>query len=106
MRTCSAAIEAGLHFARDELWAARSSITKAEKALETAKAVSAAIMITRATAEIAGAFLDEYPMPIDKLKEDRVRRLARRNGCEIRKSRQWKHVPNLDNYGEYMLIDI
>lgn len=37
--------------------------------------------------------------------EDRVRRLARRHGYRLHKSRQWKDVPNLDNFGEYMLID-
>ncbi|MFZ1090528.1 MAG: hypothetical protein WAN75_15055 [Xanthobacteraceae bacterium] len=37
--------------------------------------------------------------------ESRVRSLARRRGYVVRKSRQWKHVPNMDNHGEYMLID-
>ena len=37
--------------------------------------------------------------------EARVRSLARRHGYRVHKSRQWKHVPNLDNYGEYMLCD-
>lgn len=29
--------------------------------------------------------------------ESRVRRLARREGYRIHKSRAWKHVPNIDN---------
>jgi hypothetical protein len=37
--------------------------------------------------------------------ESRVRSLARRRGYVVRKSRQWMHVPNMDNHGEYMLID-
>jgi hypothetical protein len=37
--------------------------------------------------------------------ESRVRSLARRRGYVVRKSRQWKHVPNLDNFGDYMLCD-
>jgi hypothetical protein len=32
--------------------------------------------------------------------ESRVRSLARRRGYVVRKSRQWKHVPNMDNHGE------
>jgi hypothetical protein len=30
---------------------------------------------------------------------------ARRRGYVVRKSRAWKHVPHLNNRGEYMLID-
>ena len=41
----------------------------------------------------------------DKVKENRVRRLARRRGYVVRKSREWKYVPTLENHGEYMLID-
>jgi len=37
--------------------------------------------------------------------ESQVRRLARRQGYSVHKPRQWKHVPNLDNFGEYMLTD-
>ena len=37
--------------------------------------------------------------------ESRVRSLARRRGYVVRKSRQWKHVPNMDNHGEYMRFD-
>ncbi len=37
--------------------------------------------------------------------ESRVRHLARRNGYVVRKSRQRLHVPNLDNPGDYMLIE-
>ena len=37
--------------------------------------------------------------------ESTVRRLANRHGYIVRKSRQRKHVSNLDNYGEYMLVD-
>jgi hypothetical protein len=41
----------------------------------------------------------------DKVKENRIRRLARRHGYVIRKSRRWRKIPNLENRGEYMLID-
>jgi len=41
----------------------------------------------------------------EKSQESRVRRLARRQGYAVRKSRQWKHVPKFDNHGEYMLVD-
>jgi hypothetical protein len=34
-----------------------------------------------------------------------VRRKALRRGFVIRKSRQRKHVPNIDNFGDYMLIE-
>ncbi len=44
-------------------------------------------------------------MPELTTQECRVRSRARRAGYRVRKSRQWKHVPNLDNFGEYMLID-
>jgi hypothetical protein len=37
--------------------------------------------------------------------ESRVRRKGRSLGYQVRKSREWKHVPNLDNMGGYMLID-
>ena len=37
--------------------------------------------------------------------ESRVRSLAHRHGYKVRKSRQWKNVPNLDNFGDYQLID-
>jgi hypothetical protein len=37
--------------------------------------------------------------------ETRVRSLARRRGYRVCKSREWKHVPNIDNYGRYMLCD-
>lgn len=40
-----------------------------------------------------------------KNQESRIRRLARRHGYYVRKSRQWKHVPHPDNHGEYMLLD-
>jgi hypothetical protein len=38
----------------------------------------------------------------DRAHESRVRRLAKRYGCYIRKSRQWIHPNNL---GEYRLVD-
>lgn len=41
----------------------------------------------------------------EKSQEDCVRRLAMRNGYVVRKSRQWKNVPNPNNHGEYMLVD-
>jgi hypothetical protein len=41
----------------------------------------------------------------EKVLENRVRRKAARLGCRVIKSRQWKHVPNLYNNGEYMLLD-
>jgi len=40
-----------------------------------------------------------------RARENRVRRLARRRNCRIIKRREWKHVPHLDNYGEYMLLN-
>jgi hypothetical protein len=42
---------------------------------------------------------------VDRHNEQRIRRLARRHGYALRKSRQWRHVPNLDNFGDFMLID-
>lgn len=41
-----------------------------------------------------------------KSQDCRVRSLAQRRGYKVRKSRKWKYVPNLDNHGEYMLIDL
>jgi hypothetical protein len=41
----------------------------------------------------------------EQLNEASVRSLARRRGYRVHKSRQWKHVPNLDNFGDYMLCD-
>jgi hypothetical protein len=41
-------------------------------------------------------------MPIN---EASLRRRSWRRGYCIRKSRQRKHLPNVDNRGEYMLID-
>lgn len=40
-----------------------------------------------------------------KSDESRVRAKAQRAGYAVRKSRQRK-VPNLDNFGQFMLIDI
>jgi len=37
--------------------------------------------------------------------ESTFRSRARRRGYYVEKSRQWKHVPHLDNFGRYMLID-
>jgi hypothetical protein len=37
--------------------------------------------------------------------ENRIRGHASRRGYRVKKSRQWKHVPNGDNFGDYMLID-
>jgi len=44
-------------------------------------------------------------LDVDKVKENRVRRLARRHGYAVRKSRRWEHVPNIDNHGEFMMLD-
>ena len=41
----------------------------------------------------------------DKNRENRIRRLARRHDYAVRKSREWKHVPHSDNFGDYMLIE-
>jgi hypothetical protein len=41
----------------------------------------------------------------DKRHETRVRRLAVRYGYRIHKSRQRNNVPNLDNFGDYKLVD-
>ena len=40
----------------------------------------------------------------DKAHESRVRRLAKRRGYFVRKSRQWKYIPHANNYGGYMLV--
>ena len=37
--------------------------------------------------------------------EARVRSLARRLGYSMRRSRQRANVPNLDNQGQFMLVD-
>ena len=37
--------------------------------------------------------------------DSQLRSIARRAGYALHKSRQWKHVPNLDNYGGYMIVD-
>jgi hypothetical protein len=44
-------------------------------------------------------------MTKDRTQESRVRRKAARCGYRVCKSRQRKHVPNLYNHGEYMLIN-
>ena len=41
----------------------------------------------------------------DKLKENRIRKLARRHGYLLRKSHQRRYVPNSCNCGLYMLVD-
>ncbi len=41
----------------------------------------------------------------NKNRENNIRRLARRSGYVIRKSREWKHVPHSNNYGQYMVIE-
>jgi hypothetical protein len=40
-----------------------------------------------------------------RTQDNRVRRKGRSLGYQVRKSREWKHVPNLNNMGEYMLVD-
>jgi|SRR5581483_11955574 len=44
-------------------------------------------------------------MTADKSRENRLRRLADRNGFRLRKGRVGKYF-NADNYGEYMLVDL
>jgi hypothetical protein len=44
-------------------------------------------------------------MTIDRNHERRVRRLARRFGYAVLKSRQRNHVPNSDNHGHFMLVN-
>jgi len=39
------------------------------------------------------------------LSDSTVRRTARRVGLIAKKSRQRAHVPNLDNLGDFMLVD-
>jgi hypothetical protein len=39
------------------------------------------------------------------VREQRVRRLARKYHCRVIKRRELKHVPQLANYGEYMLVN-
>ena len=41
----------------------------------------------------------------DKNWENRIRRLARRHGCVLRKSRSRKYVPTMNDRGEFMLIE-
>jgi hypothetical protein len=43
--------------------------------------------------------------PMEKNQESRIRRLARRNGYVVRKSRARKYVPTMNNLGEFMLIE-
>lgn len=42
---------------------------------------------------------------MDRRQESRVRRLATRHSYHLHHSRAWKHVPNIDNFGEFMLIN-
>ena len=39
------------------------------------------------------------------MQEARVRSLARRMGYSVRRSRQGANVPNLDNLGQFTLVD-
>jgi hypothetical protein len=41
----------------------------------------------------------------DKNRENRIRRLARRHGCVLRKSRARKYVPTMNDWGEFMVIE-
>jgi hypothetical protein len=43
--------------------------------------------------------------PNDKNRENRIRRLARRHGWVLRKSRSRKYVPTMNDRGEFMLIE-
>ena len=40
-----------------------------------------------------------------KNRENGIRRLARRYGYAVRKSRGRKYVPHADNFGEFMLVE-
>jgi hypothetical protein len=40
----------------------------------------------------------------DGAHETRVRRLAKKHGYYVRKSRQWKYIPHANNYGGYTLV--
>lgn len=42
---------------------------------------------------------------MEKTQESRIRRLARRHGYLVRKSRARKYVPTMNDFGEYMLIE-
>ena len=42
---------------------------------------------------------------IDAARESRLRSALTRAGYALRKSRAWKHVPNLDNLGGFMIVD-
>jgi len=44
-------------------------------------------------------------MTADKSHENRLRRLADRNGFRLRKGRIGKYF-NVNNYGEYLLVDL
>jgi hypothetical protein len=41
----------------------------------------------------------------DKNRENRIRRLARRHGCVLRKSRARKYVRTMNDRGEFMVIE-
>lgn len=41
----------------------------------------------------------------EKVRENRVRRRMLQSGYRITKSRQRNNVPNLNNFGDYMVID-
>ena len=41
----------------------------------------------------------------DKNRENRIRHLARRHGCVLRKSRARKYVPTMNDRGEFMVIE-
>jgi hypothetical protein len=44
-------------------------------------------------------------MEIDKTAEKRVRTKAKLNGYAVTKSRERAHVPNLNNRGQFQLVD-
>ena len=41
----------------------------------------------------------------ERARESRIRRKLLQNGYRIMKSRQRNHAPNLNNFGDYMVID-
>ena len=41
----------------------------------------------------------------DKNRENRIRHLARRHGCVLRKSRARKYVTPLNDQGEFMVVE-
>jgi hypothetical protein len=42
----------------------------------------------------------------NKSREASIRKLARKHGYQLHKSREWKNVPHGNNFGNYMLVEL